>query len=113
MTVHKTAGFFHLMKLHNFAQGLYAYTSRHVPFDNENTEYYFIYLDSSKLFPTVCGTIDYSDFTKIFLKQPQPRPQTTKGLSTNVTQGGATGTTTSGNNGSRTDINRLADILEK
>ena len=35
------------------------------------------------------------------------------GLSTSVTQGRETGTTISGTTGSKTDINRLADVLEK
>ena len=83
MTILKSAGFFHMTKTHHFAQGLYAYDGTSVPYDIVNKDYCIIYLDSSKLFPTLDETIDCCDFTKIFLKQPQ---QTT-GLSTAVTQG--------------------------
>ena len=35
-----------------------------------NTGYYIIYLDSSKLFPTLDETINPLNFIKIHLKQP-------------------------------------------
>ena len=111
MTVHRSAGYFHMTKPHHFGQALYAYTGTNPHSCIENTEYFIIYLDSSTLFPTLDENIDCSDFGKIFLMKPQPKHQLTTGLSTTVTQGGETETTT--NTGGKTDLARLTYILEK
>ena len=102
MNICKTARISDMMEIKHFKQGLIAYTGTNKPYDIIDTNYDIIYLDSSKLFSCLDEAIDCSDFTKIYLKPQQFSSSKVMVKTLNVRSTGGT-----------SDVNRLADILEK
>ena len=106
MTNCKTAGFYIMRECWHFIQGFNSYTGKSVPTEIQDSNYYIIYLDSSKFFPPFDYSIDCLDFTIIHLQQQGQQPKV--GLPASSNQGGTTGVITK-----QSDINRLASVLDK